>query len=137
MGLKEKCIDIESGSKFLLIASLWFVYQAAAYSFSKLCSQLPWDCLPCDITGACLSGDEQAVGEETRPALLCDAGHRKQWWGVAALHLSFIALKNENVYNCKSLFLIREVYFFFQQSSLLKLVSFLRGSLFPLSDMSE
>lgn len=30
----------------------------SAYRFSKLCSRLPWNCLPCDVTGAGLSEDE-------------------------------------------------------------------------------
>lgn len=47
-----------SGSKFLLVASLWLIYQAVAYPFSKLYNRLPWDCLPCDVIGVCLSGDE-------------------------------------------------------------------------------
>lgn len=57
-GLKETLFDFESGNKFLIIASLWFVHQAAAYPFLKLCSQLPWDCLSCDVIGGHLSGDE-------------------------------------------------------------------------------
>lgn len=76
-GLKETLFDIESGNKFLLIVSLWFVHQAAAYPFLKLCSQLPRDCLPCDVIGGHLSGDECAGLTAAQQAPLCSTAYRK------------------------------------------------------------
>lgn len=70
----KKHSDTESGGTSLLSASLWFVHQAAAYAFLKLCSQLPWDRVPCDLAEGHSSGDESAPR-----AVLGGGAQGKQW----------------------------------------------------------
>lgn len=69
----------------------------STYRFSKLCSRLPWNCLPCDVTGARLSEDELPGASGSAASSAVRHGARETtWgggWGGGGEFCSFIVLK--------------------------------------------
>lgn len=66
--LKETFFAIERRSRFLLVTSLWFVYQTAAYPFSEPWGQLLRDCLSSDVLEHVdLEMSSPTSGEHRRP----------------------------------------------------------------------